>query len=559
MIATDFDLRRLKHNDARLTSLFLNFSCKRRFGLDDVKMKELDEFLVYNTTIEEVVMSIDNSFGSSSSFTTSETTTTISQDLSADFESILRNVGRLPKLKKLHFSSTPNGPGVVPVQALSWILESHTNNNNNLLETLIVYDLQLMGTIGEFFDLATQVQRLWYLRRFSMDEITTRLLGSETTSGEDRPNDASAPSYTTTDAALDSLLFSCAMLPSLQTVTLSAKNQNAKSTSAASATTSTVTDNNHNKTTTATKQSLSVSAVSALFFSASIQVLHLKHWHWTNEQLQAIAPLLGQNRQLQLLSWGPLNCHDLSPAACRAVCTCLEANHQIQHLELLWSHRHLADRVALPLAQALTHNRGLKSVVLTSTAPPEPASRKRKTARSRQLQQQQQPLTVKAQQAFVAMAESNYMLKNIQLFTNHKQRKRRSTAAAKANKARAAAAANKTTTIKRKTNSRKSPAFTAPEPIEPTLALYTRLNRMGRQQLLALDAPEIWCGALGNSLVNQDLDAIYYFLHRNPTLCVHAAAAKKKKQKKDHPEDECREPVQKKRRMSTTTPMELRV
>lgn len=162
MIAADFDLRRLRKNDGRLTSLLLMFSCKEHPHQKE-QIADLQSALQKNTVITNVMISTDDSFARSSSSSTSTNTSTRMLD---KFEGILRQIGRLPNLQCLQLSSPSTGKGVFPVRALAPLLQETTQ-----LQVLVVHDLALAGTQADFQNFAVQVQNLWFLQRCALEAI----------------------------------------------------------------------------------------------------------------------------------------------------------------------------------------------------------------------------------------------------------------------------------------------------------------------------------------------------------------------------------------------------
>jgi len=65
--------------------------------------------------------------------------------------------------------------------------------------------------------------------------------------------------------------------------------------------------------------------------------------------------------------------------------------------------------------------------------------------------------------------------------------------------------------------------------LKPTIEYYTRLNAMGREKVLKVEDTTMWMRVLSHSVVQEDLNNIYYFLSSNPTLCMRAASDSGKK------------------------------
>lgn len=332
MIAPEFDLRRLRQDDQRLTSLCLNFSCASQLG-DSNRMADLQSSLQKNTSLSSLMIFSDNSFASPFELNT--------------YEGVLQSLGRLPALKHIHMSSSPEAKGVLPVGALIHLL-----NESVQLQSLLITDLELAGTQDDFDQLAQVMQRLWYLQRFSMEDLRLKLHPTTTntttyTSSSSSHFDSSLSkiaSDTCAGSSLDSLLLSVSMLPSLTTVTLTAKKD----------------------TKLASRHALSVPAFSALFLSSSIKVLTLQNWKWSSEHLLSMSQTLQTNTSLQVLRFGSLS--NVSTEAANALAAAIRSNSILAQLELELGEM-LSEDVALTLTRALHSNTvtGLQSLILTGT------------------------------------------------------------------------------------------------------------------------------------------------------------------------------------------------
>ncbi|CAB9498442.1 expressed unknown protein [Seminavis robusta] len=445
MIATDHDVRRLRQNDERLTTLFMSFSYKSPLSgqYHDAQKRGLDCALKRNTVLQEVTITADDSFA--------EVSAAESMEMMTEYDDILRSMGRLPALKTLQFTSPPHGKGILPVRVLIPILEETTQ-----LQTLVLHDLMLAGTQQDFDQLAQQVQRLWYLRCFTLDQVQVHVQVASTPASNKTFITSNTNSTTQDRASLDALLLSLSMLPSLRVLNLTAPKQHQAAV-------------------------FSPSAFSAIFLSSSILSLNVQRWDWHDDQyLTSMAQLLQANKTLQALTLGPIP--KMTPRVAKSLASALQDNSTLAHLEIILSHM-ISDDCAVPIAQAL-HSSHHSS----GQSRGRPAGLQSFTLSGQRLGR----VSKACQRAFTTMMEHNYSLHKILLF-------------------------------------RKSV-------LQPTLQFYTRLNALGRQSLLRLtdggetktkksDPEGTWMQALAHPLVTNDLNAIYYFLSSNPSLCVQAAAA----------------------------------
>ena len=431
MIATDHDIRRLRQKDHRLTSLFLNFSCKPQPVEGSSQSRGLQGALKDNETVSNVVIFVDDSFASS--------------DMDLDvYDGILNAIGRLSSLKALQVTSPPHARGILPVRVLARLLRATTG-----LQSLGIYDLNLAGSQNDFDQLAQEAQRLWYLKCFAIQEGDVQL----------RPSSGASKNYKLSgdppSPSLDALLLSLCMLPSLQTLTLTRRSHSSQ----------------------AALPAFSTSAFSGLFMSSSIRTLKVEGWGWSNDYVTSMARILPSNGTLQALTLGALP--KMTTDVAKSLACMLQNNQSLIHLDMTLSHM-LSDDCALSLAKALqcSGSQGscsrLQSLVLSG--------------------QRLGRTTKTCQVAFQEMMENNYSLRKVVLF--------------------------------RKTF------------LQPTLQFYTRLNALGRQSLLRLtDTPGVhhpeatWVDALSHPLVQNDLDAMFYFLSSNPALFVQAAGLKETKKR----------------------------
>jgi hypothetical protein len=404
MIATHHDLRRLQLKDRRLRSVMLNFSCKKsRRDLDHESRSELQTQLKRNNILESVAIYMDDSF---------DPQEIISLD---EYTSVLEDIGRLPRLKKLFIGSSSMSKGHMPVQVLTTLMKFAT-----ILETLTITDLDVTGSSEEFDLLALQVQRLWYLRYFSMKECQLSL---------------QIPS-TSSVCPLDPLLLSLTVLPSLNTLHLVNKED-------------------------CLTRLCSPSAISSIFFSTSIRRVKLQNLGLSDEHLISLACVLQRNEDLRWLEMGPFQ--HLKPVAAHALSQALRSNIRLSHLELIVSQM-IQDESATLIANALQVNRGLRKFALTGSSKIR-LGRLSKTCRT----------------SFLEAAQWNYQLNELTVF-------RKST-------------------------------------FKKAFERYIQLNALGLGSLLLNNQAtcEDWIQRLASPGVGQDVDAIFYFLSQNPSLCAQAA------------------------------------
>jgi hypothetical protein len=292
--------------------------------------------------VSDVVIFVDDSFPSSG----------VDLDM---YDGILREIGRLSALKTLQVASALQVPGVLPIRVLAALLETTTH-----LETFGIHDLALTGSQADFDRFAQEVQRLWYLQRFTLQGNRVLVCPSE--------ESKMCPS-------LDALLLSLSLLPSLHTLTLNASMQ-----------------------VTMDAPPFSPQAFAALFMSSSIRTLKAQQWNYSNDHSSFMTQFLQSNLALQALTLGPLP--KLTLQVSKSLAAVLRNNRSLTHLELILSHM-LSDECAVTLAKALHSSStvapsGLKSLVLSG--------------------QRFGRATKACQCAFQEMMEKNYSLHKVVLF-----------------------------------------------------------------------------------------------------------------------------------------------
>ena len=462
MIAPEFDLRRLYRRDPRVTSLCLSFSCTAHVGA--CRIADLQESLQRNTSLNSVMIFLDSSFAPTrrtpSPFDRSSTQQSYYNSASLltceKNDGVLRDMGRLPNLKHLQYSSAPGEQqGALPVRALLPVLQEAITSGGQL-QSLILSDLELAGTALEFEQLAQILQGMWYLTKFSMEGVQLTTLSGEESSLSKHTSGLSGETPTATSAPLDTLLLSLSMLPSLHSLTLTGQKKNITR------------DRRKQNTVPEETSALTIcdTAVSALVLSSSIKILTFKNLDFTSENIVSLSSTLRFNKSLEVLTMGPLPAVDTNAAT--ALASALKHSTSLIKLELELSSIP-STAISQILASALhggnpQKGQGLQSLVLSG----------------HRLGRVSKAVTT----VFTDMLKSNYTLRHCMLF--------------------------------RKTF------------LKSTILHYIRLNAMGRQTLLQADhSVPIWMQVLSHPVVNNDLDAIYYFLSSQPTVCVQAAAAAK--------------------------------
>lgn len=204
---------------------------------------------------------------------------------------------------------------------------------------------------------------------------------------------------------------------------------------------------------------ISPQAAGALLLSRSLEVLKMRDFDIGLDTLQSMARMLQINRKVYDLKVGTTTQFDATAA--KAIASMLEVNTTLTCLEMGLS-KMISDECAQIVAKALKVNKGLKTFAMTeekaegATAP-------------------SQPVTAACKAAFVDTLRSNYVLENFVLFQRF--------------------------------------------PVKPEFKLFVTLNKLGRGRLLLNEEidPEKWVQAL--EAVNDDIDAIFYYMSINPDLC----------------------------------------
>jgi hypothetical protein len=203
---------------------------------------------------------------------------------------------------------------------------------------------------------------------------------------------------------------------------------------------------------------ISSQAVGALFLSTSLKVLKIRDFDLGPDAVQSMARMLQVNRVMKDLKVGTMS--QFNGAAADAFASMLEINDTLECLEMGLSSM-ISDECAITIARSLKSNRGLKSFALTEE------KSDRNTA---------QAITPVCKEAFVDMLLANYVLENFVLFQRF--------------------------------------------PVKPEFKLFVTLNKLGRGRLLQSEdySSERWIQALAT--VNDDLDALFYYVSINPDLCT---------------------------------------
>lgn len=203
---------------------------------------------------------------------------------------------------------------------------------------------------------------------------------------------------------------------------------------------------------------ISAQAVGALLLSASIKVLKIRDFDLGQETVMSMARVLQVNQVMKDLKVGTMT--EFSLEAASTLASMLEANSSLECLEMGLS-KMITDDCAKAMARALKVNKGLKSFALTEE--------KADAALS-------QTVSPNCKHAFVDMLRSNYLLENFVLFQRF--------------------------------------------PVKPEFKLFVTLNKLGRGRLLQNEEVDMeqWVQALAT--VNDDLDALFYYVSINPDLCT---------------------------------------
>ena len=227
---------------------------------------------------------------------------------------------------------------------------------------------------------------------------------------------------------------------------------------------------------------ISSQAVGALLLSGSLKVLKIRDFVLGPDSIKAMARMLQVNPVLKDLKVGTMS--DFKMASAVAFAAMLESNSSLEGLEMGLSAM-VDDECAATLAKALKVNKGLKSFALTAD---DSDSASNAVALTR-------TVSKPCKDSFVDMLRSNYVMENFVLFQRF--------------------------------------------PVKPEFKLFVTLNKLGRGRLLQNEETnmEQWVQALAT--VNDDLDALFYYVSINPDLCNFALEKiKEKREKVDPPADE---------------------
>ena len=206
---------------------------------------------------------------------------------------------------------------------------------------------------------------------------------------------------------------------------------------------------------------ISSQAVGALLLSASLKVLKIRDFELGADTVKAMARMLQVNPVLKDLKVGTMI--DFHSASASAFAAMLESNTGLECLEMGLSTM-ISDDCANTLARALKVNKGLKSFALTA-----------EDSGSNGMMMTQK-VSKSCNEAFTDMLRSNYVMENFVLFQRF--------------------------------------------PVKPEFKLFVTLNKLGRGRLLQSEETDLeqWIQALAT--VNDDLDALFYYVSINPDLCT---------------------------------------
>ncbi|CAB9502095.1 expressed unknown protein [Seminavis robusta] len=205
---------------------------------------------------------------------------------------------------------------------------------------------------------------------------------------------------------------------------------------------------------------ISSQAVGALLLSASLKVLKIRDFDLGADTIKAMARMLQVNPVLKDLKVGTMV--DFQMASAVAFATMLEHNSGLECLEVGLS-KMISDECAATLAKSLKVNKGLKSFALIAEDS------------GGNGMMMTQKVSKPCKDAFVDMLRSNYVIENFVLFQRF--------------------------------------------PVKPEFKLFVTLNKLGRGRLLQAQETNLeqWIQALAT--VNDDLDALFYYMSINPDLC----------------------------------------
>lgn len=206
---------------------------------------------------------------------------------------------------------------------------------------------------------------------------------------------------------------------------------------------------------------ISSQAVGALLLSASLKVLKIRDFELGADTVKSMARMLQVNPVLRDLKVGTMI--DFHSGSASAFASMLESNTGLECLEMGLSTM-ISDDCAKTLARALKVNKGLKSFALTA-----------EDSGSNGMMMTQK-VSKSCKGAFVDMLRSNYVMENFVLFQRF--------------------------------------------PVKPEFKLFVTLNKLGRGRLLKSEEADLeqWIQALAT--VNDDLDALFYYVSINPDLCT---------------------------------------
>lgn len=206
---------------------------------------------------------------------------------------------------------------------------------------------------------------------------------------------------------------------------------------------------------------ISSQAVGALLLSASLKVLKIRDFELKPDTVKSMARMLQVNPVLRDLKVGTMFGFDQNLA--NTFASMLESNTGLECLEMGLSTM-ITDQCAFTLARALKVNKGLKSFALTAED------------NGSNGMMMTQRVSKACKDAFVDMLRSNYVMENFVLFQRF--------------------------------------------PVKPEFKLFVTLNKLGRGRLLQSEETNLeqWIQALAT--VNDDLDALFYYVSINPDLCT---------------------------------------
>jgi len=191
-----------------------------------------------------------------------------------------------------------------------------------------------------------------------------------------------------------------------------------------------------------------------------LKVLKIRDFVLGPDTVRSMARMLQVNPVLRDLKVGTM--HDFKMTSASAFASMLEHNTSLECLEMGLSDM-ITDECAAILSRALKVNRGIKSFALTAGESGNGGAVNQTVSKS-------------CKESFVDTLRSNYVMENFVLFQRF--------------------------------------------PVKPEFKLFVTLNKLGRGKLLQNEEtnPEQWVQALAT--VNDDLDALFYYVSINPDLCT---------------------------------------